>query len=279
MKFNRHWARATAAVETPERSFEIECYGGSATSLDEARREAAAVAARTAEAIRAGKPRGDYPYARGPLREEVLDELTDGGRLQAVVTRNAYGATVLNAAGVLFADIDYPARSFSLWKWIRGLFGGAKEDPDEPILSRVHEYAQQNPSVGLRLYRTANGYRCLATHRLFEPGSPEAQALLEALGSDPLYIRLCRAQESFRARLTPKFWRCGSAGPPARYPWRSLEEERKYRDWQAAYERRIRDFSTCALIGSFGGPLVHGEVSRVLDLHDRLACNGDAPLA
>ena len=279
MKFYRHWARATATVETPKRNLEITCFGGSPTSLDDAKREAAAVAARVGDAIRAGKTRGDYPYARGPLREEVLEEVVEQDRTLAVVTRNAYGSMVLNAAGALFADIDYPAQQFSLWKWIRGVLGGSKEDKDAPILERVHDYAEQNSGVGLRLYRTANGYRCLATHRLFDPSSAEAQDLLEALGSDPLYIRLCRGQESFRARLTPKFWRCGGDRPPARYPWAGTEQERQYRQWQTDYEGTIRGFSTCALIGSFGSPLMHGEVRRVIDLHDRIACNGKAPLA
>ncbi|MCP3982745.1 MAG: hypothetical protein GY723_00055 [bacterium] len=277
MKFYRYWARSTATVETPERRFEIACFGGSETSLESARREAEAIAARAATAIRSGKPRGDYPYSRRPVREEFLEEISDGGRPQAVTTRNAYGATVLNSAGALFADIDYPERSF--WSRLRGWFGGPKTGQDEPILARIDAYTQQHPRVGLRLYRTANGFRCLATHRVYEPGSRDATELLEALGSDPLYVRLCAAQQCFRARLTPKFWRCRAPRPPSRYPWASAEEERAYRAWQSDYEDRIRGYSTCAWVGSFGSPRIDREVQRILDLHDRVACNGDAPLA
>ncbi|MBW2240417.1 MAG: hypothetical protein JRH01_00390 [Deltaproteobacteria bacterium] len=277
MKFYRHWARATASVETPELRFEIACYGGSETSLEDARREAAAIASRAAAAIRSGKPRGEYPYSRGPVREELLDEISDGERLQAVTTRNAYGATVLNSAGALFADIDYP--EVSTWSRFRSWFGGNKEGRDEAILTRVDAYTRQHPRAGLRLYRTANGFRCVATHRTYEPGSRDATELLEALGSDPLYVRLCTAQKCFRARLTPKFWRCSATRPPSRYPWASAEEERAYRMWQESYERQIRDYSTCALVGSFGSSRIDHEVGRILDLHDRIACNGDAPLA
>ncbi len=279
MKIHRHWARESARVETPERSFEIACYGGSPTRLDEARREAAAVAARTADAIRAGRPRGQYPYARGPLREELVEELVDGDRLQAAVTRNGYGSLVLNAAGALFADIDYAGSGVSLWERLRGLFTGRRADPDTAILERAHAVTERHPGMGLRLYRTAAGYRGLATHKVYEPDGAEAQALLEELGADRLYIRLCKGQQSFRARLTPKPWRCGSDAPPSRYPWDTPEQERRYRDWQADYERTIRGYSTCALIGTFGSGLVHPEVGRVLDLHDRIACHGDAPLA
>jgi hypothetical protein len=277
MKFYRHWARATANVETPDERFEIACYGGSETSLEDARREAAAIASRAVAAIRSGKPRGQYPYARGPVREELLDEISDGDRLQAVTTRNAYGAIVLNSAGALFADIDYP--EVSLWSRIRSLFRGGGEGRDEEILSRVDAYTLQHPRAGLRLYRTAAGFRCLATHRTYEPGSREANELLEALGSDPLYVRLCKAQKCFRARLTPKFWRCSADRPPSRYPWASTGDERTYRSWQESYERQIRGYSTCALVGSFGSPRIDHEVGRVLDVHDRIACNGDAPLA
>lgn len=278
MKFHRHWASATARVETPDRNFEIVCYGGSATTLDDARAEAAAVAARAVDAIRSGKERGNYPYARGPLREEVLQQVLDGDRLQAVVTRNSYGSTVLNAAGVLFADIDYPPGP-SLWKVVRSWFGGPKADRDEIILARVHDYAESHPGVGFRLYRTANGYRCVATHRLYDPASDEASSLLEALGSDPLYVRLCRSQESFRARLSPKFWRCGASNPPPRYPWSRADGERRYREWQAGYEATCRSYSTCARIANFGSSMMDSEVRKILELHDEQACHGDAPLA
>ena len=78
------------------------------------------------------------------------------------------------------------------------------------VLARIHAVVARHPGMGLRLYRTANGYRCLVTHRTYDPASQECRELLEALGSDPLYIRLCRGQHCFRARLTPKPWRCGA---------------------------------------------------------------------
>jgi hypothetical protein len=39
-----------------------------------------------------------------------------------------------------------------------------------------------------------------------------ANMLMRFLRADPDYVRLCAVQECYRARLTPKPWRCGD-GP------------------------------------------------------------------
>ena len=75
------------------------------------------------------------------------------------------------------------------------------------------------PVMGCRVYRTAGGFRLLVTSDTFDPMSTETIELLKAFGSDPLYIRLCKAQECFRRRLSAKFWRCGADRPPSRFPW------------------------------------------------------------
>jgi len=51
-------------------------------------------------------------------------------------------------------------------------------------------------------------------------------------------IRLCRSQESFHARLTPKPWRCRLALPPASFPFSTSQEESKFRAWEANYTWR-----------------------------------------
>jgi hypothetical protein len=56
-----------------------------------------------------------YAFADRPIREEILRELRDPwGASEAIVTRNGYGAEVLNTARLLFADIDDPPRSFGI---------------------------------------------------------------------------------------------------------------------------------------------------------------------
>ena len=63
------------------------------------------------------------------------------------------------------------------------------------------EVCRLQPGFGFRIYRTRAGFRLLVTSGTFDPSAAETLALLKEFGSDPLYIRLCKAQECFRARL------------------------------------------------------------------------------
>ena len=58
---------------------------------------------------------------------------------------------------------------------------------------------------------------------------------------NPLYRRLCRTQKWFRARLTPKPWRCGFENPPCRWPWPDGRAEARYKDWETRYKKACRD--------------------------------------
>jgi hypothetical protein len=277
MKFYRYWALESAKATVDGRDRNISCHGGSNESLDDAKRNAKRIAERTASAVAGGSPREAYSYIENGFREEIVDEITSDGVQLAVTTRNGYGSLVLNCATVLFADVDYPATSF-----LSGLkkrwFGRGVSNDDE-IIGRVHRLVESKPGLGLKLYRTANGFRCLVTSQTFDPKSSEATAILEALGSDPLYIKLCRAQECFRARLTPKHWRCDFPAPPKRIPWLTTEQERTYRDWEAGYLKAISGYSTCAFVGDFGSVTPEPFIQEIVDLHEMLSCQGDLPLA
>jgi quercetin 2,3-dioxygenase len=125
--------------------------------------------------------------------------------------------------------------------------------------------------LSLRVYRTFAGMRCLVTNQVFEPGRPDAAAILQALGSDPLYVRLCQAQECFRARLTPKPWRCGVAQPPSRFPFDNLSVELRYRHWELQYGAVCASYAACRFVKQFGRDEVHPDVGPVLTLHDQTA--------
>ena len=272
MKFFRYWAAATAKPDGLDHP--VHCFGGSNTSLEEARQNAEAVARRTASAIVSGSPPVGYGYLDRPLREEVVEVVPPGEEPPAaVITRNGYGALVLNTARVLFADIDYEPPGCLV-----SLFSRGRAKDDAEILERIRDIAAEG-ELGLRIYRTANGFRVMVTNREFEPNSEEAVDLLSMFGSDPMYIKLCRAQESFRARLTPKFWRCDIRRPPPRIPWENEAQEQAYRRWEAEYEKKCEPYTTCALIGSFGEEKVHSAVEPVIAIHDQYACRGDLPLA
>jgi hypothetical protein len=107
--------------------------------------------------------------------------------------------------------------------------------------------------------------------------NPEAEATIAMLArfdADPQYVRLCRVQKCFRARVSPKPWRCDCRRPPTRYPWDSAAQESAYREWELEYHERTRGFAACELIGTFGERTVHPRIQRVIELHDGLACVG-----
>jgi hypothetical protein len=122
--------------------------------------------------------------------------------------------------------------------------------------------------AGFRIYRTAAGFRLLFTDRLFKPAASDAEAIMAAVAADPAYVKLCRLQESFRARLTPKPWRCGVRNPPNGHPREQESERQRFAAWLEEYQRKIADRGTCRLIETVNGSRVHGEVQPILELHD-----------
>lgn len=72
-----------------------------------------------------------------------------------------------------------------------------------------------SPNPALDTIWWPGGTVCLFAFMRPQPGI--GSWLLTDFGSDPLYIRLCRLQESFRARLTPQPWRCRLQSLPVRF--------------------------------------------------------------
>jgi hypothetical protein len=271
MKFYPYWSRSAPRFSHP-------AYGYSDVSLSEALERANARAQTLATMIESGNlPDRRYGYGdERPLREEILEQFTHDGATVAVITRNAYGAMVLNTAQTFFADIDLPQPKASVFG---RLFGGQKKDPSQAIVEKIQSVAASDRSLGFRLYRTAGGFRCLGRSTTMAPESPDCLALLKALGSDDLYVRLCQSQRCFRARLTPKPWRIGCDKPPDRFPFRSAESAQAYRQWVADYDRRRAAYTVCAVVGDVGNPQTDAAVEPVMQLHDHYACGPGEPLA
>ena len=271
MKFYRFWARSTANL--PQVAF-----GYSDQSLADAVVQANAGAERRTAIFRAGGrlARG-YDYDGGrPLREEIVDEFAVAGEVQTVITRNSYGALILNSANVFFADIDTPPPKRSLFgTWFQ------KNPPDQLAQQRalIQAVVERHSGLGVRLYRTAAGLRCLVRTAAMESGSAASLQLLRDLHSDPLYVRLCTSQRCFRARLTPKPWRMGMPKPPDRYPYRTAASEQQVREWIAEYDRRRGQFATCSILQDLGESATDATVLPVMQLHDHFVCAGREPLA
>ena len=273
MRFPRHWAKGSAEATTAQgRVVSASCWRSSDLSADDAAASARDAARRMARKLADGDMArlGRYAYGDQPLREEVLD--TIGSADRAVITRNAYGCRVLNAARVLFVDVDFPETraGASFARGLRRLFGrnAGADSPEPAALARIEAWLASHPDWGMRVYRTRAGLRLAATHDVFDPTAPTTWESMSALGCDPLYLRLCRAQKSFRARLTPKPWRCGARVPAVRFPFETLAEERAFQAWRGDYDERQRPFATCALLHTLGAKTRNGEADEILAVHD-----------
>lgn len=264
MNFPRFWARGESGG--------FSAWRWSDGSIDEAKRAAQAAAERLAMLFRTKQlPADKYGYGNRPLREPVLRELRNAaGELEAAVTRNSYGCEVLNTSGALFVDIDLPEP-----KKGGGLFGSLfgkhaePEDPAKAAIAKAGAWAQANPGWNWRIYRTRGGLRLLATHALFDPADPVCEKVFAAVDADPLYRRLCRTQECFRARLTPKPWRCKIGTPPARWPFANPGEEQEFANWDSKYQAACKAKATCQLIDQGPGK-IHEELKGILTLHDQM---------
>jgi len=109
MLIPRFWSRAESQATRPDgQPVRFHVWRGSRTSAAEAQALAAGAVARIAERIGrgAGFPER-YAYGDRPLREEVVREIPGPGDAPNVaITRNSYGALVLNAASAFFIDVD-----------------------------------------------------------------------------------------------------------------------------------------------------------------------------
>lgn len=226
----------------------------------------------------------EYDDYQTPLREEIIETLTQEDREIAVVTRNRHGVLVLNAATVCFIDIDFPTKvaGQGFLGSLLSAFSSARREQQQKeaqlaTIQKVSDWLRQHTECPGRLYRTAAGLRLLLTGRHYDPQAAETTARLKELGSDPLYRRLTEKQGSFRARLTPKPWRCNCPPPPTANPWPDPHGQAARDEWVRQYTEAGRGFRTCELFGTFGRDASDVEIRMIVDLHDRHACH-DRPL-
>jgi len=279
MRFPRFWARSSTG--------RCQAWGWSDASQADAEAQARDRARHADEHRRTdGSAISTYGYGERPFREPVLREIRgrDGG-LEAVLTRNAYGAQILNAARALFVDVDLPMKlERGSGGWFRRLIRRAEYEVDKAAelaaLERAERWAAAKPGWNWRVYRTRAGLRLLATQELFDAVEMAAGPLFRELGADPRYSCLCKAQRCFRARLTPKPWRLGLAPPPERWPFRNAAAESRFNDWQRRYEAAREAWATCRLVAVFGTGEPHRDLEEVIALHDRLSrADVELPLA
>lgn len=267
MNIPKIWVKAEREVRGKGGPMQLAAWGWSANDRSEAQRLANEKLDRMVRRVEQTQELSrDYAYGTRPMREEIIQELhTGGGELAGVVTRNSYGSLVLNTSQVMFVDIDLPAEGFA--QRLGRLFG-RKASVETEVLERVKAGLREISAAVYRVYRTAAGFRLMATDRLFQPGSSESENIMKAVAADAAFVKLCRIQESFRARLTPKPWRCGLSLPPGRHPREDHFDREKFAAWLAEYEQNAANKSTCRLVEEVGSGWVHEQVEPILKLHD-----------
>ncbi|GAA1487123.1 hypothetical protein [Brachybacterium fresconis] len=293
----RHWAAVREVRSLPDgRELDLTVHGSSDDSPEDAQRDARE---RLERLVAAGGPRPVghhdqeyYPDRRLP--EELLQEVrSPEGELIGAITRNRYGAAVLNTDAVLVSDVDLveetgrdrpPSARVGL---LSRLFGSGSEsapdderDPDSfglqgpgprgehhgRTVAQIDDFIRRHPELGVRTYRTRNGFRLLITGSGAAPGSDRARELMGEVRSDELYMLLCRVHDTFRARLTPKPWRIHVE------PFRDLGSRTAaddiHRQWVEHYRAASADVAVCRLLGATG-PAPTALEQQIIDLHDR----------
>jgi hypothetical protein len=283
MRIPPYWAKAVhTGKDKKGKTRSFLAWGWSLDDLATAKKDATAKAKRIFDRLTTGTSPDQYGYLDQPLREEIIETLSHDGKEIALLTRNRYGALVLNSSSVCFADIDFPPiQTQGFLEGILLAFSRKRKNQRlqairESTIRSVMDWAKQNPNRSFRLYRTCAGLRLLFTDRLYDPTALETDHFLAGLGSDPLYRKLTEKQECFRARLTPKPWRCDCDKPPNRYPWEDTNAEQIYREWENEYRIKIRKFATCELIDSVGKGIPEKTIHTIVEIHDRYVFNNKA---
>lgn len=279
MHIPRVWVKASATEKHPDGHAIPVSVWGWGDDDSSARRGAADRLQRVVERLRRGEKFPDrYAYGNRPLREEILRriETEKGAGDAAVLTRNSYGAEILNTARLLFLDIDLPETGF--FSRIGRLFGGSS--PHEKALAKLRDALRQDGTATFRIYKTASGLRVMAVDRDFDPAGIDVQELMKKTGTDPAFSQLCLAQRSFRARLTPKPWRFRMRTPPGEYPRPTSDAQRDFAQWLAAYAKASTGFATCQYLETVGNGRASGDASILQQVHDRATrCDSGLPLA
>lgn len=259
MKIYQHWAVARAQWVIAGVEKQISCYGGSNRSLDDAQQQAQAHLQKIEAKIVGDKHVfDDYEVA---IREEIIQVVTEN----AIITRNRYGAQVLNVADMLILDIDKPKPS--LWHLFSNPVGDVAADKAKTI-QMIKSLAAKPVyrAYGLRIYETAKGIRVIVLGKSFDPRAPETLQMMRDFNCDKLYQLLCTKQGCFRARLTPKPHRLKIVRYPVKFP-RDSQSDVHYQSWLRIYESASQDFSTCQFVEQVGAYQVVPDVVR---LHDQL---------
>lgn len=255
MKTFKHWVKKSVEIQIDGSKKEISVVAGSDSSEQDAADQAHAKAKRIEGYI---KKRSKPSYQ--PLLMEHVERTIDS---KNVVTVCRYGAKVLNTTQYTILDLDdYPLSLLDYFKPIRKL------EKKERIVTKFLENLEKTNDLGsdFRIYETAKGVRVIA-RRYLDPQSPSYNQIMRRFKVDPVYVRLTKKQECYRARLTPKPIRIKMKGFKLSNP---LDiNTSTYKNWLSEYERKSDTYSVVRFIQSIGKDFSSEEIIK---FHDD-ACN------
>ncbi|MGP9491104.1 hypothetical protein [Psychrobacter sp. AOP7-B1-24] len=165
------------------------------------------------------------------------------------------------------------------------------------ITDLIQQRVASHPTESFRLYKTPAGFRIIATHDTISPSDALVADWFEYFHADANYVRLCQAQQCFRARLTAKPWRMAEGEDdklakdiPAKKFWFDAEstdadssieqrqnELKARKQWIVDYDKYAKNYRACRYIESFIGKesthqLEHKDIQAFIEWHDRV-CN------
>ncbi|MDD5209116.1 MAG: hypothetical protein PHV36_07000 [Elusimicrobiales bacterium] len=254
MKTYKYWKRVTEEITAPggER-VKITGLGRSNSSEIEAASDAR-VRLRKVEAKIAGEEPELEDYS-ADIKEEVVKELDP----KNIVTRNRYGALVLNSESVTMIDVDQHHKGFLEF------FGFKKRENKAAIIEDLEKVAldPEYANLGFRLYETSKGVRVIITGAYLDP-KDIGWNLMRACYSDPLFRTLCMKQNCYRARLTPKPHRLKLKAIKYKWPLEG-EELEAARLWIKEYDERSENYAICRHIKNLGRKALTG---LIVQFHD-----------
>jgi hypothetical protein len=281
MHFPKYWIRRTAR----DGGVEANAFGWSDLSQEEAAEKAVENAKKIIHRIAAGDKPSHYGYhVKDRFKEEVIERFESEDGEEAVISRNRYGALILNTAKTMFVDIDVDENllDVGLMASLKRFFGGRPSSANKWLEKKRPEIEKTLGECNLSavMYLTHGGIRLLILNRTFDPTSDETRDILQRLDTDPLYLQLTRNQKCFRARLTPKPWRMGIEQPPADYPPQNPREEQEFQTWLNQYVMTSKSYGICACLGEMGiQSEIHPQAAVIRQIHDPYCLKDNLPLA
>ena len=236
-------------------------YGGSNSSLEDAIKEAKDRLRKIQDRILNGRVQKSKDY-EFDIREEIIQEID----AQNIITRNRYGALVLNSENHMFIDIDQNRRFIGFWDRLLRDNIPRKELLQQKIIKKLS--SKKYRATNARLYETNNGFRVVLLKKADSPRDKKMIRIMKDLFVDPTYLFLCIRQNCYRARLTPKPYRIKQRRIRVKFPERSEKEESDLRAWLDEYESKSSRVATCRLVYAQNKLvsdkviLVHDDVSK-----------------